>query len=208
MWLGQSEKNLHEIFEAARRNRPCVLFFDEIDAIGRKRNQMRHSAGREVVNQLLSEMDGINADNDGVFILAATNHPWDVDTALRRPGRLDRTLLVLPPDNTAREALFKMTLKDRPVEGIDYAWLAKASDEFSGADVAHLVESAAELAMEASLASGVVRPIRTGDLKAALKEVKPSTRAWFDTAKNFALFANEGGAFDDLLEYLRSRKML
>src|SRR5579871_6043920 len=107
MYLGQSERNLHEIFETARRNRPCVLFFDEIDALGRKRSLMRESAGRDVVNQLLAELDSLNGDNAGVFVLAATNHPWDVDTALRRPGRLDRTLLVLPPDRPAREAILR-----------------------------------------------------------------------------------------------------
>jgi ATPase family associated with various cellular activities (AAA) len=107
MWIGQSEKNLHEIFESARRNAPCVLFFDEVDALGQKRSQQRNSGTRNVVNQLLSEMDSVNANNDGVFVLAATNHPWDVDTALRRPGRLDRTLLVLPPDAQARAAILR-----------------------------------------------------------------------------------------------------
>src|SRR5206468_9093310 len=83
MWLGNSEKNLHEVFEAARRNAPCVLFFDEIDALGQKRSQLRQHAGRNVVNQLLAELDGVGDNNEGVFVLAATNHPWDVDTALR-----------------------------------------------------------------------------------------------------------------------------
>src|SRR5437764_1245622 len=105
MWLGESERHLHELFETARRNAPCVLFFDEIDAIGQRRAQRRHSAGRNVVNQLLAEMDGVDRDNDGVFVLGATNHPWDVDAALLRPGRFDRMALVLPPDRPARAAI-------------------------------------------------------------------------------------------------------
>lgn len=208
MYLGQSERNLHAIFETARRNRPCVLFFDEIDALGRKRSLMRESAGRDVVNQLLAELDTVGADNEGVFVLAATNHPWDVDTALRRPGRLDRTLLVLPPDAPARQAVLTFHTRGRPLEGIDFAWLAARTDGFSGADAAHLCESAAEIAMEASITSGKARPITMNDFKSALKEIKPSTRAWFDTAKNYALFANEGGAYDDLLTYLRAQRML
>ncbi|TMD03420.1 MAG: AAA family ATPase, partial [Chloroflexi bacterium] len=77
MWLGESERKLHEIFEEARRNAPCVLFFDEVDAIGQKRSQLRTAPGlRYVVNQLLAELDGVATSNEGVFIVAATNHPW------------------------------------------------------------------------------------------------------------------------------------
>jgi SpoVK/Ycf46/Vps4 family AAA+-type ATPase len=208
MWLGQSEKNLHEIFETARRNRPCVLFFDEIDALGRKRSLARDSAGRGVINQLLSELDGANGDNDGVFVLAASNHPWDVDVALRRPGRLDRTLLVLPPDVAARSAIVESQLRARPIEKIDVPWIASKTEDFSGADLVHLCESAVELAMEDSLNSGTVRPIRMDDFKRALKEIRPSVRPWFDAARNYALFSNEGGVYDDLLAYLRARRLV
>ena len=208
MWLGQSEKNLHEIFETARRSRPCVLFFDEIDALGRKRSLMRQSAGRDVVNQLLAEMDSVGADNEGVFILAATNHPWDIDAALRRPGRLDRTLLVLPPDAPARESILRLNSADRPLSGVDFAALAAKTADYSGADLAHLCDSAAELTLEDSLATGKVRPISGMDFKQALKDVRPSVRPWFETARNYALYSNEGGLYDDLLEYMRSRRML
>ena len=117
MFVGQSERNIHELFEIARRNAPCVLFLDEVDAIGQKRSQLRNTPMRSAVNQLLLELDDISGHNEGVFLLAATNHPWDVDSALRRPGRFDRTLLVLPPDAAAREGVFRYHLKDRPVAG-------------------------------------------------------------------------------------------
>jgi AAA+ superfamily predicted ATPase len=208
MWIGQSERNLREIFQAARRNAPCVLFFDEIDALGQKRSLQRHSAARNVVNQLLSEMDSVNADNEGIFVLAATNHPWDVDTALRRPGRLDRTLLVLPPDAAARKAILLLQSRQRPLDKIDFKWLAEKSEEFSGADLVHLFESAAELAMDDSLTSGRARPIGMNDFKKALKEIKPSTRAWFEVARNYAMFSNDGGTYDELLDYLRAHKLL
>jgi len=208
MWLGQSERNLHEIFETARRNAPCVLFFDEVDALGRKRSLVRNSAEHNVINQLLSELDSVKADNQGLFILAATNHPWDVDTALRRPGRFDRTLLVLPPDKPARESVLRYHFKDRPTEGIDVAWLAGKTDGFSGADLAHLCDSATEYAMEESIESGVTRSVTMADAKRALKELKPSTRPWFDIARNYAQFSNEGGAYDDLLQYLREQRFI
>jgi SpoVK/Ycf46/Vps4 family AAA+-type ATPase len=208
MFVGQSERNIHELFEIARRNAPCVVFLDEVDAIGQKRSQLRHTPMRSAVNQLLLELDDISGNNEGVFLLAATNHPWDVDSALRRPGRFDRTLLVLPPDASAREGVFRYHLKDRPVAGIDLAKLAKQTDGYSGADIAHICETAAERALMDSVRRGEPRMIGLGDLEAAIAEVKPSLGSWFDTARNVALFANEGGTYDDLAAYLRKRRLM
>ena len=209
MWLGQSEQNLKGHFDAARRQAPCLLFFDEVDALGRKRSLMRHSAGSGVISQFLAELDGMQADNHGVFVLAATNHPWDVDSALRRPGRLDRMLLVLPPDAAAREAILRAHCRDRPMAGdVDYAAIAARLEDYSGADVAHLCEAAAELALEESLGASTVRPITAAHFKRAMKDVRPSIRPWLETAKNHALFANDGGIYDDLLEYLRARRIV
>jgi SpoVK/Ycf46/Vps4 family AAA+-type ATPase len=208
MWIGSSERNLREIFEIARRTTPCVLFLDEIDAIGQKRSHLRANAAmRGTVNQLLSEMDSVGSDNDGVFILGATNHPWDVDTALMRPGRFDRLLLVVPPDEAAREAIVRYHVRGRPIEGIDARKLAGKTENFSGADLAHLCDSAAELALHESISSGVARPIRMGDFTQALREVKPSTGPWLEDARNVVMFANEAGRFDDLLDYLKQRKL-
>ena len=208
MFVGQSERNIHELFEIARRNAPCVLFLDEVDAIGQKRSQLRHTPMRSAVNQLLLELDDVAGANDGVFLLAATNHPWDVDSALRRPGRFDRTLLVLPPDSAAREGVFRYHLRERPVAGVDLRKLASLTDGYSGADIAHICETAAERALMDSVRLSEPRMIGTPDLEAAIAEVKPSLGAWFDTARNVALFANEGGAYDDLAAYLRKRKLL
>ena len=207
MYIGQSERNLRELFETARRTTPAVLFIDEIDALGRKRSFMRESAGRNIVNQLLSELDGIGNENDGLFVLAATNHPWDVDSALRRPGRLDRMLLVLPPDAPAREAILRANLSERPTTNLDIPAIAAKTEGCSGADLVHLCESAAELALADSLASGSVRPISMNDFKRALSEARPSTRSWFETARNYAQFANDGGMYDDLLAYMRRNKL-
>jgi AAA+ superfamily predicted ATPase len=208
MFVGQSERNLHELFGVARRNAPCVLFLDEVDALGQKRTQLRNTPMRSAVNQLLLELDDISASNEGVFLLAATNHPWDVDSALRRPGRFDRTLLVLPPDEHAREAVFRHHLRQRPVAGIDLARLARQTDGYSGADIAHICETAAERALLDSVRLGSPRMIGQPDLEAAIGEVRPSLGPWFETARNVALFANEGGAYDDLAAYLRKRRML
>ncbi|HEX6083160.1 MAG TPA: ATP-binding protein [Thermoanaerobaculia bacterium] len=207
LYIGESERNLHEIFETARANTPCVLFFDELDALGRKRSLMRHSSERNVINQLLADLDSVGTNNEGLFVLAATNHPWDVDAALRRPGRFDRTILVTPPDRDAREAILRATLKKRPADGVDIPAIAALTENFSGADVVHLCESATEYAMEDSLESGTVRAISTDDFRRALKDVQPSTRSWMSTARNYAEFANDGGAFDELAEYLRKQRI-
>lgn len=208
MYLGESEKNLHEIFESARRLSPVVLFFDEIDALGRKRSLQREGHGRSTVSQLLEELDGLDGKNEGVYVLGATNHPWDVDSALRRPGRFDRTILVTPPDAPARESILRMALEGRPHQGIDFGWAAKNTQDYSGADLVHLAESAVELALEHALKTGKTRPIEMNDVRAAMKEVRPSTFAWLDTAKKYAVFANEGGQWDELKDYLKGRKLI
>jgi len=208
MWIGQSEHNLHEIFETARRNAPCVLFLDEVDALGHKRSQLQSSAMRTLGNQLLAELDGMEGANDGVFVLAATNAPWDVDAALRRPGRLDRTVLVAPPDGPARRAILEYHLRDRPIARIDLDRLVAATEKFSGADLAHVCETAAEFAMHDSLTTGQVRMIEQRDMEAALREVRPSTGPWMTTARNVAMFANEGGAYDELAKYLKRHKLM
>jgi SpoVK/Ycf46/Vps4 family AAA+-type ATPase len=205
MYVGQSERNVRGIFDAARSRAPCVIFLDEVDALGQKRSQLRNSAARGTVNQLLSEMDGLTS-NEGVFVIGATNHPWDVDVALRRPGRFDRMLLVLPPDAPAREAVLRHHLSARPIANVNLGKLAKTTSGYSGADLAYICEGAAERALVDSARSGTPRLIDMNDLEAAVQDVKPSIGPWLETARNVAEFANESGAYDELLAYLRSRR--
>ncbi len=206
MWIGSSEKNLHEIFELARRNTPCVLFIDEIDALGASRSDMKQSAGRQVINQFLQELDGINSNNEGVLVLGATNTPWNLDPAFRRPGRFDRIVFVPPPDPDTREAILKLKLQDKPVESVDYGKIAKNSKHFSGADIDAIIDIAIELKLEESFKDGIPKPLNTKDFIKALKKHKPSTQEWFATAKNFAMFSNESGLYDDILDYLNIKK--
>ncbi len=209
MYVGASERNLSQIFDAARRNAPCVLFLDEIDALGQKRSHLTHSSSmRNTVNQLLSEMDSLGGGNDGVFVLGATNHPWDVDSALRRPGRFDRMLLVLPPDAPARGAILRYHLRDRPVAQVDVERIVAATEHFSGADLAHACDTAAERALAASMKAGRLLPLTTADLDAAVREIRPSTGPWFTTARNVAAFGNADGSYDDLAAYLKKNKRL
>jgi transitional endoplasmic reticulum ATPase len=203
MWIGNSEKNLHGIFESARGQKPCVLFFDEVDALAASRADMRTSGGRHLINQFLSELDGVSANNDGVLILAATNAPWHVDPAFRRPGRFDRILFVPPPDAPARAAILRALLTGKPVDNIDHDHVAKKTDGFSGADLKAVIDVTIEAKLRQSMSDGVPKPITTKDLVTAAGQVKPSTKEWFNTARNYALYANQGGAYDEILKYLK-----
>jgi transitional endoplasmic reticulum ATPase len=206
MWSGQSERKLHELFELARRRTPCVLFFDEIDALGASRSDMRHSSSKTLINQFLTEMDGLDSSNDGVLILGATNAPWHLDAAFRRPGRFDRIVFVQPPDVDGRNSILKILLKEKPVDNIDYNTLAKQTSDFSGADLRAVIDVTIEEKLRESFEKGIPQPIRTKDLLASLKQVKPSTKEWFNTARNYALYANDSGLYDEILEYLKIKK--
>lgn len=203
MWIGQSEANLHEIFEHARTHAPCVLFFDEVDALGASRSDMRKSAGRQLINQFLAELDGVKTSNEGVLILAATNAPWHLDSAFRRPGRFDRILFVPPPDVAARAAIFKILLHGKPMEEIDYMQLAKKTENFSGADLKAVVDIAVEGKLREAMQKGMPAPLTAKGLLAAIASLKPTTKEWFATARNYALYSNQGGIYDDILGYLK-----
>jgi transitional endoplasmic reticulum ATPase len=205
MWIGSSERNLHETFEWARRSRPCVLFFDEVDALGASRADLRGSAGRHVINQFLAELDGAGWENTGVLVLAATNAPWHVDPAFRRPGRFDQVLFVPPPDAAARTAILRILCRDKPVQAVDYDQLAARTEGFSGADLMGLVDRCVEAKLREAMRSGELRPITGRDLATTVKGVRPSTREWVATARNWAIHANQGGVYDEVLAWLNLR---
>lgn len=203
MWLGNSERTLHQLFVEARRNTPCVLFFDEVDALGASRSDMKSNAGRHLINQFLSELDGYKSANDGVLILGATNAPWHLDSAFRRPGRFDRILLVPPPDLSTRVEILSLQMRGKPMENIDFQAIAELCEGFSGADLRGVVEVAVENKLREVMKAGLSTPLRTRDLVAALGSQRASTRDWFATARNYALHSNQGGLYDDIFKYMK-----
>lgn len=202
MWIGQSERNLAELFKQAREQAPCVLFFDEVDALASRRSDFRTSAGRPLINQFLSELDGIDGGNDGLLVLAATNAPWHLDPAFRRPGRFDRVLFVPPPDVPARAAILEILTRGKPAERLDHDKVARKTEGFSGADLKAVVDLAIERKLGEAIRTGRPVPVTTDDLLKAAKEVRPSTREWFATARNYVMYANEGGLYDDVKPWL------
>ncbi|ALN79976.1 ATP-binding protein [Lysobacter antibioticus] len=204
MYIGESERKLHAIFETARRTAPAVVFFDEIEAIGGKRQYSREATSAKLVSQFLTELDGFGQNNQGVLILGATNVPWAVDAAFRRPGRFDRVLFVPPPDDPARRAILDLLLRERPLgDDIDSAEIARLSSGYSGADLRNLVETAIDEAIEASIDQGREIPLTMSHLRAALKDTRSTTLEWLTTARNHARYANQGGQYDEVLEFLK-----
>jgi len=207
-YWGESEKLVHKLFEHARSKRPTLLFFDEFDALGAARKGDSSSFLRSVVDQVLQEMDGIGGRNRDVLVVGATNTPWNVDSAFRRPGRFDRVLFVPPPDEPARLALLQRHLAQSPGGAkLDLRTIAKRTDLFSAADVRALCERAAEGPLERALEDGVLRELSPSDVEAAFAASRSSIREWFASAKNYVRFANQGGQYDDLAAFLARAKL-
>ena len=166
---------------------------------------MRNTGGRHVINQFLAELDGVTRDNEGVLVLAATNAPWHLDDAFRRPGRFDRILFVPPPDPAAAAAILEIHLRGKPTKRIDTAAIAKKCRDFSGADLKAIVDRATEDKLREAIRIGKPMPLTTRDLLKAAKATTPTTRDWFATAKNHAVYANQSGQYDAILAYLKGR---
>jgi SpoVK/Ycf46/Vps4 family AAA+-type ATPase len=182
-----------------------VLFLDELDALAFARRKSQGDISRRLVDQLLQELDSIGSDNAGILVLGATNAPWDVDDALKRPGRFDRQLFVPPPDEPARERILALLLAEAPGT-VDVARLAGRTPLFSGADLRALVERALDDVIDEAIASGGEPPLTTKHLERTLAGMRPTTLEWLSSARNYAEFANQGGQWDELVTFLKSRE--
>merc|ERR1712242_74691 len=169
MWFGESEANVRDVFDKARNASPCIVFFDELDAIARARGGSSGDAGGagdRVMNQLLTEMDGINPAKQ-VFFIGATNRPDIIDPAIKRPGRLDQMIFIDLPDFPARVSIMKATLRKSPVDpSVDFEYLAEQTHGYSGADLGGISKVAAKLAIRSTIANQVARlkAIEAGDV--------------------------------------------
>lgn len=202
-YIGVSEQKLKEVFEKARLHKPSILFFDEVDTIGYSRLKASSGNTRGLIDTFLMELDGVNSTTDEVLVMAATNTPWDIDQALKRPGRFDRMIFVAPPDEKARKEIFRLKLWGRYTEEIDVEKLASMTEFFSGADIENVVELATERVLDEIMTTGVERPIKTEDLIEVINSVQPSTLEWLRTAKNYVKYANQSGIYNDIEAYLK-----
>jgi SpoVK/Ycf46/Vps4 family AAA+-type ATPase len=208
MYIGVSERNLSDLFGMARSKAPSVLFIDEIDALGAKRGSSNSTNMKTMTTHFLTEMDGINSNNDKLLVLGATNEPWSVDSAFRRPGRFDRVIFVPPPDEKARVEILKIHSRGKNVDPtVPWDKLSSQMEHFSGADIRQVVEQAVERAVSDAIRSGDLRPVNHTDFKISLKTRRPTTMEWLRRSRNYVNFANKDGYYDDLQEFLERAKI-
>jgi SpoVK/Ycf46/Vps4 family AAA+-type ATPase len=184
------------------------MFFDELDALAFARSKASSDVSRKIVNEFLSQLDGFDNQNDQVLILAATNMPWDVDPAMKRPGRFARQVFVPPPDAVARARIIELALESVPHGPIDVHSIAKATELYSGADVDALVERAKEYVLSEYLETRRERGISQDDLVRAVSELTPTTQDWLRTAKNLVKYAGGDDSYRDLERYLKANKLI
>jgi ATPases of the AAA+ class len=174
-WYGESEQRLRELFNNARKMAPVILFFDEIDTIGvRREHHVGDSVTPRLLSLMLSEMDGL-ASEDGVIVVGSTNVPHLLDKALLRPGRFDKLIYVGLPDLRSRIEIFKIHCKSKPLAGdVDFEALAKMTERYTGADIANVCQEVARRVAAESLNTGVIREIKMEDFIEVIKKYKPS----------------------------------
>ncbi|VDL98326.1 unnamed protein product, partial [Schistocephalus solidus] len=193
MWFGESEANVRDIFDKARQAAPCVLFFDELDSIAKARGGSVGDAGGaadRVINQLLTEMDGMSSKKN-VFIIGATNRPDIIDGAILRPGRLDQLIYIPLPDEKSRISIFKANLRKSPIaKDVDINFLAKSTAGFSGADLTEICQRACKQAIRESIEAEIRAERERQRNPAAMEDdsdpVPEITRKHFEEAMRFA----------------------
>lgn len=204
LWASNREQRLHDWFEEAGRYAPAILFFDAIDTLLTDRTRLKQVKGRSVVNQFLAELDQIQNNTEGLFVIGTTNAPWQIDPAGRRPGRLAHTALVPPPGLAERTALIDLLAQDRmPDQPVAAESLAKRTREFSRQEIFMLFDQAAEKARLRSKPGGKPGLLETRDLMNSAKIITPASQEWFATARNYALYSNPAGFYDEILAYLK-----
>jgi len=188
MYAGNTEKNIHRVFETSRKNRPAIVFFDEIDGMGGRRDKMDQSFEKRAINQFLLELDGVEYSNEGILVVGATNAPWDLDPALRRPGRFSKIIYFPEPDKKTREGILKINLKKRPVSpNLKISRLARMTEGYSSADIRELCGAAAAIPWKEALKTGKERAITFDDFKKAQKEVTSSLPAWYSSVSKYLI---------------------
>ncbi|RME54964.1 ATP-binding protein [Candidatus Woesearchaeota archaeon] len=199
-YVGEAEKQVVKLFNDARKEKAAIIFFDEFESLATDRTRMSNNT-KGVVSTLLAEMDGVGNKDQNILVIAATNEPWQIDVALRRPGRFDSMIFVPPPDMKARKEIIKINMKNRPVDNIDYEKIAKATEHFSGADIKALCDEATDIPLKEYLLFKKKRKINNADFYEVLRTKTPSILPWFNRARELIERRNEESMFKDVINY-------
>lgn len=206
-YVGESEKNLKEVFNVARSYDRAILFFDEIDSLAGERSGSREGHEISLVSELLAQMDGLEA-KDAVrkyLVLAATNRPWDVDIALRRPGRFDTTVFVPHPDLAARRKILELNLKGKPLSPkVNLDELAHRTEGYASAEVSAICQTAAKIPLRERITEKKPRrQLTMADFEQAIKEQRTVLASWYAKAVEDLPRLGEAEMFKELLEAAR-----
>jgi len=192
MYVGNTEKNIHNIFETARNNTPAIIFFDEIDGVGGRRDATQQSFEKRAINQFLTEMDGVEYSNEGILIVGSTNAPWYLDPALRRAGRFSKFIYFPEPDKKTREEIFKIHMREKPIDKkIRFGRLARLTEGYSTADIKEVCDEASAIPWKEALEGGRERKITMKDFLQAMGKVKSSLPQWYTSVRKFLIKEEE-----------------
>ncbi len=199
---GQSERNIRQIFERAKRNAPAILFFDEVDAFTGRRDKVLKESDKRLIDAFLTEMDGF-MEKEGLVVIAATNSPWSMDPALRRSGRFTRQIFVPPPDLDCRAAIFRIHLTSKPLsDDVDLAMLAEATSGMASSDITSICEMAFEIPWGEALKGKPERRVQLSDFISVIEKHKSSLAVWYRSAERQIKEIGEADIYPELLESL------
>ena len=197
-WVGESEKSIKQVFSVARDCKRAIIFFDEFDAVAGRRGEIEDYAKR-IVNELLQQMDGMDK-NDNILVLAATNEPWAIDPALRRPGRFKKLIFIPPPDFEARKAIFNIYLQKLPLESdVDAGVLSNKTGMYSGADIKAICDDAAEIPLQEALEGNEARKVALNDFSTVLSSRRSSIIPWQRLAVEQVRKSGEEDIFKEII---------
>lgn len=190
-WVGNSEKAVSMIFSSARKRAPSIVFLDEVDAIGGSRASMQAGWEKKLISQLLIELDTLSSSGQQVMVLGASNAPWDVDFALRRPGRLGRLIFVPPPGPAERAEIFRIYMARKPFvdDAIDYDELAQLTEHYSADSIRQIVENAASIPWRAAIESGEANAVSMEHLRQAITQTPADLAEWEKLVQRYQEFS-------------------
>lgn len=202
-YVGESEKNIKEVFNLARSYEKAILFFDEIDALAGERSGSQEGHERSLVNELLAQMDGLESKGSSrnSLVLAATNQPWDVDMALRRSGRFDSTIFIPHPDFEARKKIFEINLKNKPVEkSVKLETLAEMTKGYASAEIVDICDKSAKIPLRERIKGKQRREITVEDFEKVISEKKTILSSWYPRAVKEFEKSEETEMFQNLIK--------
>lgn len=202
-YVGETEQNIAKLFDDARKDKAAIIFFDEFESLGSDRHRTSFNM-KGAVSQLLAEMDGIGNKDQNILVIAATNEPWNIDTALLREGRFGTMIYINPPDSLTRLQMLRLHMSGRPIDGIEFDAIALATDNFSGADIKALCEHATDIPLREYLKTRNKRNISNEDFYDSLIKMKPSLGAWYRQAYSVLSRRNELSSFPDIADDARN----